>query len=154
MVQPIQKTIEVPCNPETAFDILVGKTATWWPLDRHSVSAMNGKTARSVTIEQSVGGRVYETGAEGEIIPWGSVTVFEPGERIVIAWHINKPEAEATEVEFRFTSAGPSSTRVDLEHRGFDASAPDAQEFRDRYANGWVTVFETCYGEGCVAEAA
>lgn len=151
MIEPIQKQIDVACEPETAFRILTENIALWWPLGGHSVTAMNGGVAKSVVLEPRVGGKLYEIGAEDETIPWGSVRVFEPGSRLVLAWHIGKPAAEATEVEFIFTPLPDGKTRVALEHRGWEASGDDAQGLRDGYNNGWVHVFEECYSGACAA---
>jgi len=151
MVEPIRKQIDVACEPQTAFTILTENIAGWWPLDGHSVSAMNGGVAKSVVLEPQVGGKVYEIGPDDEIIPWGSVRVFEPGSQLVLAWHIGKPEAEATEVEFAFTALPGGKTRVELEHRGWDETAEGIQDYRDRYNQGWVRVFETCYRAACSA---
>ena len=45
MPQPVIKTIEVPCSQDRAFDIFARDLGTWWPRDRHSVSAMKHETA-------------------------------------------------------------------------------------------------------------
>ncbi len=151
MIEPIRKQIDVACKPEQAFKILTENIAGWWPLGGHSVSAMNGTVAKSVVLESHVGGKLYEIGPDDETIPWGSVRIFEPGARIVLAWHIGKPETEATEVEFTFTSLPGGRTRVALEHRGWEASGEGAQDLRNGYNNGWVHVFEECYAGACAA---
>lgn len=153
MIAPIRKSIDVPCDPATAFDLLVGQTSAWWPLDRNSVSAMSGRAARAVTIEARAGGRVYETGADGETIEWGSVRVFEPPRRLVLAWHIMTPQAQASEVEFRLR-ARDGGTTVELEHRDWDRLAEDAQASRDSYDEGWVGVFEVAFCDACAGAAA
>lgn len=151
MIEPIRKQIEVACEPEKAFRILTEDIAGWWPLGGHSVSAMNGAVAKSVVLEPRIGGKLYEIGPDDETIPWGSVRVLEPGSRIVLAWHIGKPEAEATEVEFTFTSLPGGKTRVALEHRGWEATAEGARQLRDGYDQGWVRVFEECFAGACAA---
>ena len=43
---------------------------------------------------------------------------------------------------------GPRETRVDLEHRNWESMSGDkAAEARERYNNGWETVFIKAFGE-------
>lgn len=150
MIEPVRKSINVPCDPITAFEIFTAKIETWWPLEGHTVSAMNGKTAKSLILEPGKGGRLYEITADGEHEDWGSVTTWEPGNRLVLAWHVMAPDSHATEVDVKFTKQG-SETRVDLVHTGWEIMGDDAIERRDSYANGWIRVFETCYANACGA---
>ena len=63
---------------------------------------------------------------DGTDCDWGSVLVWDPPRRLVLAWKINaawayEPDvAKSSEVEVRFTPQPDGSTRVDLEHRLFD----------------------------------
>lgn len=148
MIEPVKKSVSVPCDPETAFDIFTAKIETWWPLDGHTVSAMNGKTAKSLILEPMKDGQLYEITADGDRENWGSVKIWEPGDRLVLAWHVMAPELQATEVELKFTKNGVE-TRVDLIHTGWEIMGETAHERRDGYANGWVRVFETCYADAC-----
>jgi uncharacterized protein YndB with AHSA1/START domain len=149
MTQPIRKTIEVPCGPGTAFDIFTLHTSDWWPLDAHTVSAMAGHPAKSVTIEPKAGGRVFEVKADGTEESWGTVVAFDRPHRLVIAWAIMVPGDQATEVEVTFAPIARGGTRVDLVHRGWEALARDAEAERDSYAKGWVRVFEERYAAAC-----
>ena len=47
MLDPIIKTIEVPCSQEKAFRVFVKEMDTWWPLGKFTVSAMGGKAAKA-----------------------------------------------------------------------------------------------------------
>ncbi len=151
MIPPVKKTIEVGCDPAAAFELFVAKTATWWPLGSHSVSAMDGKTAKAVTIEGKVGGRILETGHDDKVHSWGSVTHFEPGRKLVLAWHINTPAEEASEVEVNFVALDGGRTRVDLEHRNWERVGDNAAQARESYNTGWVGVFEEAYAGACAA---
>ena len=44
-------------------------------------------------------------------------------------------------MEVAFTSTGDGGTRIDLEHRGWEALGPDAAK-RQGYDDGWRTLFE------------
>lgn len=148
MVEPIRRAIEVRCDPAAAFNIFTGKIASWWPLDRNSVSAMRGGVARSIVLEPRRGGQVYEITADGAREDWARITAFEPGRRLVLAWHVMAPEDQATQVEILFTPNG-TGTRVDLVHRGWEILGAEAASRRGSYDSGWVHVFEDRFAKAC-----
>lgn len=150
MIQPVVKSIEVSCDPATAFEIFTKRIAKWWPLDGHSVSAMSGHTAKLLTLEPRNGGLLYETSADGKREDWGSVQIWEPGRRLMLKWHVMGPASQATQVDIQFTRT-PDGTRVDLVHSGWEILGENAQERRDSYSKGWVRVFETNYANACAA---
>jgi hypothetical protein len=61
----------------------------------------------------------------------------------VLAWQIGPtrvPEpdpARASEVEVRFIPAGPETTRVSVEHRGFERHGDGAEEYAAGMTGGW-----------------
>lgn len=69
---------------------------------------------------------------------------FEAPNRIVLTWNILERGASPTEVEVRFTPEG-DTTRVDLEHRGWETVAENREAKRDSYDAGWDHVLG-CYG--------
>ena len=150
MPAPVVKTITVPAKPETAFAIFTRDLGKWWPLATNSISAMTGGVARAVTMGQGVGAPLVETSADGEELIWGKVTVWEPGKRLGLDWHVGGPADRATKVlvEFQPTEAG---TRVTLTHDGWEILGDKAQSSRDSYNSGWVNVFETAYAGACAA---
>ena len=151
MTDPVVKTIEASCDAATAFTIFTEKMTTWWPLGRNSVSAMSGGVAKSVAMEPRVGGAITETGPDGETHNWGSVTRWEPGKALTLAWHIGKPAEEATIVDVAFDEIAPNRTRVALTHHGWEALGADADKMREGYNQGWVGVFEEAFGAACAA---
>ena len=53
MLDPVVKTIEVPCSQKKAFSVFVGGMPNWWPLDKRSMSLKStGKPAKSLRIEE------------------------------------------------------------------------------------------------------
>jgi uncharacterized protein YndB with AHSA1/START domain len=126
--ESIRKTVLVDFTPAEAFELFTARIAAWWPVRTHSYG---GDAVTSVVFEQRVGGRVYEVTDAGEQ-DWGRVVEWEPPNRFLLEWLIG--EACGTEVEVRFSPEGPGA-RVELEHRGFGASAP-----RENYAGGWDVV--------------
>ena len=154
MVDPIRKLIVVPCDADTAFRIFAQQTADWWPLAQHSLTVgRTGNPAKSVTIEPQVGGRIYETTPEGEKLHWGSVKIYEPGKAICFSWHVAEPVENQTEVEVLFEPLSAGRTQVTLEHRNWEALGERAEEARGHYNNGWVRVFEVCFGGACGGSA-
>ena len=91
---------------------------------------------RKQVIEPRAGGRCYSEQIDGTECPWGTVLVWDPPSRVVLAWQIDAkwqfvPElAHSSEVEVRFTSEADGSTRVDLEHRYFERMGPGADDMR------------------------
>jgi len=149
MVDPVVKTIEVPCDRETAFRIFVENTSTWWPLDKNTVSAMDGNTAKSVTIEPSQGGRIYEIGHDEKEHDWGTVITYDPFAQLTLAWHINAPASEATTVEVTFAETENNKTTVQLTHHNWDSLGERAASMREGYNSGWVGVFEEAFAKAC-----
>ena len=145
MLDPITKTIEVPCNAQVAFTTFVTRVSSWWPLDKHSVSAMDGKVAKEVVIEPKTGGKVYEVGHDDTLHPWGTVTRYEPHRLVAMDWHIGMPAENASEVTVRFEQLTPKRTRVELTHARWEAFGERAAQMRDGYDKGWVGVFEVAF---------
>ncbi len=51
MLDPIIKTIEVPCSQERAFKVFLNEMDRWWPLGKFTVSAMGGAPAKAIRVE-------------------------------------------------------------------------------------------------------
>ena len=77
----------------------------------------------------------------------GHFQVWEPPHRVVFSWEISaswKPDPSvASEVEVRFIAEGPNVTRVELEHRKFEALGQEAGEgMRGQVNGGWPGLLE------------
>lgn len=149
MLDPIVKTIEVPCTQTQAFDVFVKEVTTWWPLDKNSVSAMNGKVAKAIVIEPKKGGKVVEIAHDDTEHRWGSVTRYDPHAQFTMDWHIGMPAENASEVDIRFVPIDDSNTRVELTHSRWEAFGDKAADMRKGYDSGWVGVFEQAYRGAC-----
>lgn len=136
MLPPVRSSIEVPCSPEQAFQVFTSGLDTWWPLGTYSI---NGDKAVSCGMEPRLGGAVFETDAAGVTYDWGTLTNWDPPNRLVIKWHPYGGSDTAQEVEVRFTDQG-SSTLVELEHRNWEPLGDEAAEIRGRYEGGWPSV--------------
>jgi uncharacterized protein YndB with AHSA1/START domain len=136
----VTRSVSVGVPPERAFAVFTGEIGTWWPLGEGFAFA--GDKWQDMVIEGREGGRVYERARDGEVFHIGSVTAYEPPERIVFTWGEATEEwAAPTEVEVRFTEV-EGGTRVDLEHRAFERIGPDAESTAKQYEGGWAAVLE------------
>ena len=149
MTDPVVKQIKVPCSAADAYDVFVNRTASWWPLDKHSASAGQGQTARNLTIEPRVGGAVYETMFDGSHDAWGKVLECQPGRRFVMTWHPGNNKDAPTEVSVDFVDLPEGGARVTLTHSGWEAFGNRAEDMRKGYNDGWVRVFEERFADGC-----
>jgi uncharacterized protein YndB with AHSA1/START domain len=108
--------------------------STWWPLESHHIAEVKAVDA---VMEPFSGGRWYEVGEDGSQCDWGRVRAYEPPRRILLGWHLDADwkydpdESRSSEIEVRLEPEGPSTTRVELEHRGLEAHGKQAQEVRD-----------------------
>ena len=123
MIEPIRLAFDVDASPAHAFDVWTARISQWWPGD-HTVTAAPGLT---VVLEPRPGGRIFERTVAGDEHDWGEVTVWEPPSRLVYLWHLRRDRADATEVEIRFLDRAGEGTRVEIEHRGWEALAPPAR---------------------------
>ena len=133
MIEPLRLSFTVACDAAHAFQMFTEKASLWWPY-AHSVSAEPGIT---VTFEPRVGGRIYERTPVNTEYDWGEIVVWAPPQRLAYLWHIRLDRSQATEVEVAFTQLEDGTTRVDIEHGGWDRLGTDAQNRRDGNQRGW-----------------
>jgi uncharacterized protein YndB with AHSA1/START domain len=136
VIEPLRLTFEVGCPAEHAFDVWTSRISRWWPAD-HSVS---GENDLLVVLEGRLGGRIFERTSAGTEHEWGEVTVWEPPRRLVYLWHLRRDRADATEVEITFIDQGNSTTRVEIEHRGWERLGSQGADWRNANRNGWSTL--------------
>ena len=143
----VRRSIVVEAPQERAFTVFTEGMSTWWPLETHHIGEQKAEAA---VVEPRAGGRWYERAADGTECEWGRVIAWEPPERVVFGWHLgpewkyDPDESLATEVEVRFVVEGPTTTRVELEHRGFERLGERADELRIPVAGegGWSGLLE------------
>ena len=68
---------------------------------------------------------------------------WEPPRRLRYLWHLRADRTDATEVEVAFTGQDDGSTRVDIEHRGWDRLGERAPAWRERNQRGWSGIIPT-----------
>ncbi len=143
IVPPVEKSVLVRCDPARAFAAFTAEIAQWWPMRTHSVAQAQ---ARSVAIEPKVGGRIFETAADGTESEWGRILSWSPPAGFSMTWHPGRPADPHTVVELSFAAEG-SATRVRLIHRGWEALGAGAETARESYDGGWDTVFVRDFGD-------
>jgi uncharacterized protein YndB with AHSA1/START domain len=132
-IEPLRLTFEVDRPAGHAFDVWTRDIGRWWPAD-HTATA---EPDLDVVLEPWVGGRFFERTADGSELDWGEVLVWDPPERFVYTWHLKRDRRDATEVEIRFVPTSSASTRVEIEHRGWERLGSDGPTWRDRNRGGW-----------------
>jgi uncharacterized protein YndB with AHSA1/START domain len=135
-IPPVVKTVTVRCAPATAFRVFTADIGRWWPLSKFSMD-----TAADCRFEPTVGGRLYEVGADGGETLWGHVLAWDPPHALAFSWQVqcSPEEAQRIDVTFRAVADG---TEVRLVHAGWDKLHARAAERRDAYDGGWIEVFE------------
>jgi uncharacterized protein YndB with AHSA1/START domain len=126
---------EVPCDPHTAFNVFTGEIGLWWK--RGTMYWVDADRGLELRFEPCLGGRLIEVYdlATGEGHELGTITAWEPGERLGFTWRTpNWPAGEMTDVDVRFEPAG-AATRVTIEHRGWERLG---SKLRDGYTAGWA----------------
>jgi uncharacterized protein YndB with AHSA1/START domain len=146
----VRRTVTVAVSRQRAFEVFTAELGKWWPKE-YSIGQAE---MADFVLEPRAGGRWYEVGVDGTECDTGRVTAFEPPSRLVLAWHLDAsfqydPDpAHASEVEVRFIADGPASTRVELEHRGFERHGDGAAGVRDGVdaPQGWAYCLELFAG--------
>jgi hypothetical protein len=136
-IAPVHKTLVVKCSPERAFEVFTREIGTWWPVNTHSIG--DSETITDVIFEEHVGGRIFQRHSDGAEHEWGRVVAWDPPARFAMSWFPSSGSEKPTQVEVRFAAEGDGA-RVDLEHRGWEILATEAQETRSSYDSGWGVV--------------
>ena len=140
-VPPVVKSVTVRCPPETAFRHFTEGMGAWWPISGFHVAP----DPETCIFEPRLGGRLFERAKNGVETAWGRVLVWEPPHRLAFSWEVSCSEAiQSPRVEVSFTRV-PLGTEVKLVHSGWEHMGEAGARLRDRYNEGWVTVFERGY---------
>ncbi len=80
----VRKSIVVRTDVDRAFRLFTDGLDSWWPRSHHI-----GKSPMTkALIEGHAGGRCYSLQEDGTDCQWGSILVWEPPHRFVMAWQI------------------------------------------------------------------
>lgn len=144
---PVAISVTVDASPQRAFEVFTDRFHSWWPTSHHT----GEHPPTDIVIESHAGGRWYERGPDGTECDWGTVLVWEPPHRLVLAWQLNgdweyEPDLDrASEVEVRFVEQQPGRTRVDFTHGMLDRHGASAASIRSSVAadRGWPTILRS-----------
>jgi uncharacterized protein YndB with AHSA1/START domain len=130
---PVRRHVVVRASQEAAFDMFTTGIDRWWPRGHH----IGTTELAEVVLEPREGGRWYARHVDGSETSTGYVIDWEPHDRVVLAWQINRDwrydPALLTRVEVRFVAEAPDRTRVELEHGDLDRFGPAAEKMRDTF---------------------
>src|SRR5579859_5994757 len=142
----VRRVITVAASQQRAFEVFTAQFGRWWPRDYR----IGPTPMADFILEPKVGGRWYELDEDRTQCDVGHVLAYEPPDRVVLAWQLDgqwqyDPDpSHASEVEVRFIAEGPSRTRVELEHRGFERHGAGADAVREvnEGPQGWTLVLD------------
>jgi uncharacterized protein YndB with AHSA1/START domain len=133
VIEPLRITFDVDCPPDHAFATWTARATSWWPAE-HTVSHEPGA---EIVFEPRHGGRIFERTAGGREIEWGEIVEWDPPRRLRYLWHIATEPSNATDVEIVFRELSDSTTRVEIEHGGWERLGEMGQAWRDANRAGW-----------------
>ena len=122
----IQLTHTVPLPPQQAFAVFVEQMDTWWPRRGVFPYSFAPQPTRPLHIrfDARLGGRYYETFADGSEYVIGRITIWAPPARLAYTWRDPAWPGE-TIIELRFDDEA-GGTRVHYLQDGFAAAGvPD-----------------------------
>ncbi|MET0372928.1 MAG: SRPBCC domain-containing protein [Rhizorhabdus sp.] len=110
--------LRVDASPARAFDVFTTQIGDWW--QSSPLFALTPRGDGRLRFEPGEGGRLVTELATGKIFEIGRISVWRPGELLVMSWRqaTFRPE-QSTELAVRFEPVG-DQTRITVEHRGWD----------------------------------
>lgn len=142
MIEPFKTSFDVACDPDHAFATWTQKASSWWPVE-HTASHQAGT---KIVFEPRVGGRIFEHAPDGREIEWGKVVEWDPPRRLRYLWHIATDPEHATDVDIVFRELPDSSTRIEIEHGGWERLGEIGRTWREANRAGWDGVLPSYVG--------
>ena len=136
----VRKELLIKASQRRAFQAFTELMDRWWPRSHH----IGKSEMKQAVLETKEGGRWYEVGVDGTECSWGKVLVWEPPNKLVLAWQITADwqydPSFLTEVEVHFIEEGPKLTRFTLEHRNIEKFGVKFQEIWNAFdsESGWM----------------
>ena len=138
---PVLKSIRVKATPDRAYRVFTSEMDSWWPRTHH----IGSSPMKRVVLEPHPQGSIYTDQEDGTICPWGTVLVWDPPHRFVMAWRVTPTWqyehdlSRCSEVELRFTPADDGTTLVELEHRNIHLHGAGSAKMRESVGSegGW-----------------
>ena len=151
MIEPLVKTIEVPCNQRKAFTVFLDM-GSWWPTNKFATSVMRGQIVKALRVDAKEGGKIIEVGSDGQEQLWGTIKSYDPYGYVKMDFHIPHPSEKNpgfSTVEVRFTALDDDRTRVELKQSNWEALGDVAKMVQGGYRQAWVAIFEGAYKAAC-----
>ena len=150
MIEPLVKTIEVPCDQKQAFTVFL-EMGSWWPTNRFATSVMRGQSVKTIRVDAKQGGRIVEVSSDGQEHLWGTIRTYDPYDYINMDFHVPHPSEKNpgfSTVEVRFTVLAKHRTRVELTQSNWEGLGAAAASEKG-YRQAWVMIFEGAYKAAC-----
>lgn len=134
----IHREVEVPVEPQVAFEIFTQRMTEFWP----STHRIGSEPFEAVVIEPRIGGRWYERAADGNQCDWGQVIRWDPPTGLTLTWQITADwrfDAELeTEIDVSFAPQ-ESGTCVRFTHHNLQRYGEHAADLMAVFEspNGW-----------------
>jgi hypothetical protein len=151
MLDPIVRSIEVPCSQAEAFSVFIDDMPSWWPLARFSNSAYAKATPRELRVDARQGGKIVEVSHDGTEHLWGTIREYQPSDLLSMDFHIGTGPEAATLVEIRFTVLAAERTRVELTQSNWENAGEMAKMLRGGYGTAWTVIFDQAYLDAVAA---
>lgn len=143
--EPVRAGVTLSAPASQAFAIFTEQIGDWWP---RAYTYSQDDLAR-IAIDPAAGGHWYEIDRSGRRLDWGEVRAFDPPRRLVLTWAVGadrkpEPSERASAVDIHFRPQGPQTTRVELEHRGFERHGDGGEILRRGlgFADGWPLILK------------
>jgi uncharacterized protein YndB with AHSA1/START domain len=133
VIEPLRMSFVVACPADHAFSTWTARASAWWPPE-HTASREAGL---QIVFEPRLGGRIFERTASGLELEWGEITEWDPPRRLRYRWRLATDPGHATDVEIVFRELPDASTRVEIEHGGWDRLGETGRSWRDANQGGW-----------------
>jgi uncharacterized protein YndB with AHSA1/START domain len=149
VIEPLRRSFDVACPPDHAFATWTEKASHWWP-PAHTVSHEDGV---QIVFEPRAGGRIYERTPSGQVIEWGRIVEWDPPRRLRYLWHIATDPEHGTDVDIVFRELPDSSTRVEIQHGGWERLGDAGEAWREANHAGWdgvLPAYAACCTESSV----
>ena len=82
----IRESLSVDAPRERAFSVFTEVLDSWFPREYNLLAVDIAER----TFEPREGGRIFDRGTDGSECSWGKVLAYEPPERVVFAWAIDR----------------------------------------------------------------
>ena len=134
---------------QRTFSAFTGEIGEWWR--PNGLFRFTKGAAGRLAFEPDPPERLDEIGADGERFEIGTVTTWDPPNRLAFGWRqAGFPADRSTEVSVRFESV-KDGTRVTVEHFGWDAIPQDHAArhgfplgaFQQRLAEWWQALLRS-----------